>query len=81
MITAIISKQEEQKPQSLDSKSSYPVLGVNKGGRVILFTTEGSGVVVIKGEDNRPIGYSSNSWYMPYYLPYSGEVTISNAKA
>ena len=59
---------------------NYPYLGINSGGdRVILFTEEGKGTVLYS-KDNAyyPSGWHSEGWIEENFLPYEGEIHLSN---
>jgi hypothetical protein len=47
-------------------------------GRVVLFTSETTGVVVEQGRGKRPVGYFTTHWMSSFYRPFAGSVTISN---
>jgi len=46
--------------------------------RVVLFTSEGEGTVVNKGDGIFEVGYNSSSWDLSYYTSYNGSVCLEN---
>jgi hypothetical protein len=57
----------------------FPALMIHEyWGRVVLFTSEKTGVVVEKGRGKRPVGYFTTHWMSSYYKPFAGSVTLSN---
>lgn len=67
------------KHESLHGWTDYPVLGLNvSAGRIVLFTSLNTGVVVDAGSEGYKVGFFSDNWYSELYVKSDAEVTISN---
>lgn len=72
---SVIKNQEK-------SKITYPHLGVTSwaDGKdiVVLFNTEGHGMVVYSNYPNWKVGEYSMSWAMEAFNPFNGTIELSN---
>ena len=62
-------------------KPIYPYLGVSERNKIVLFTSYGSGVVLIttdEGPDNDEVGEYSTCWDETKFVPFHGTLTITN---
>jgi hypothetical protein len=60
----------------------FPKLMKHKdNGRIVLFTTEARGVVVLRGTGSYNIGELHTNWAPSYYEDYTGSVCLENEKA
>ena len=74
MIKSVINNGKPSK------KEKYPYLGVTEQGKVILFTAEKTGVVVVprSGHEPQPVGHFSEIWGEDNFTPLKGSITLSN---
>jgi hypothetical protein len=45
---------------------------------VVLFSSDKVGMVVESQDDERPVGYYLNNWYMSSFSDFRGSVTLEN---
>ncbi len=67
------------KTKSEKAEEKYPHLGISiTDKQIVLFYGSKRGMIVHGGNTPRPIGILSNTWDMDCFIPYTGEVTLSN---
>lgn len=70
MVTAEVIKGE----------AGYPCLKIDPcTGLIVLFIEHDSGFVVATGDDEYPIGDSSEKWGEDSFEPFTGSVTLRNS--
>lgn len=67
-------------PESI-SEISYPWIGISNKGAIVLFTSAGTGTLLLPGIswDKKYVGNYISDWDMGMFSPFKGTVTISNA--
>jgi hypothetical protein len=65
-------------PKKEKAKPKYPYLGITECGRVVLFKSPGTGVVVHEPEHYWGIGYHSPTWAEKNFMPLKGKIILEN---
>jgi hypothetical protein len=67
-------------PKKVKAKEQeYPVLKIHLNpGRVVLFTTRGTGTLIHDPTEEFPIGHSTDDWIEHMFVPLKGKIILSN---
>lgn len=66
-----IEKAAEQKPIK-----KYPYLGTHEVGSIVLFTSDGCGVLLEEGKDSYEVGAYRKDWLEQHFTPFNGTIKI-----
>jgi hypothetical protein len=74
-----LNEHRKETKEIVVTKSKYPVLMRDENRSfIVLFTSHGKGMVIQDNCSSYPVGFYSESWYMPHFELCNTKITLEN---